>query len=95
MAVKWTRVKNNSDGNARYVCHFLNLLTETERSLEYSQKLGINSVSILYNIALHRAHKINGRKFHNKQYGGGIVFNCISTEDKEEQIKRIIEKESK
>ena len=34
-------------------------------------------VSAKYNLALHRARKIGGRKFHNKQYGGGIVFGCV------------------
>ena len=31
-----------------------------------------------YNEALKIAKKIGGRKFHNKQYGGGIVVQCYN-----------------
>lgn len=30
-----------------------------------------------YNIALSLAKTLGGRKFHNKQYGGGIVFRSV------------------
>ena len=68
----FTRVKNDSNGNPRYVCHFLSLNTPDELNavpwIDVSQK---------YNLALARARKLGGRKFHNKQYGGGIVFRCV------------------
>jgi hypothetical protein len=38
-------------------------------------------VDAKYALALHRASKIGGRKFHNKQYGGGIVFQCYGPAD--------------
>jgi hypothetical protein len=32
------------------------------------------------NHALSKARKIGGKKFHNKQFGGGVVFQCYNTE---------------
>lgn len=68
----FTRVKNDVNGNPRYVCHFLNLNCPEELNanpwIDVSQK---------YNLALARAKTLGGRKFHNKQYGGGIVFRCV------------------
>ena len=57
--IDFTRVNNDSNGNPRYVCSWLNFNTET------------------YEEALTVAKQIGGRKFHNKQYGGGILFSCI------------------
>ena len=51
----FTRIKNDINGNPRFVCHFLHF-------------------SRNYNDALYLAKKLGGKKFHNKQYGGGIVF---------------------
>ena len=51
----FTRIKNDVNGNPRFVCHFLHF------SRNYAH-------------ALHLAKSLGGRKFHNKQYGGGIVF---------------------
>lgn len=88
----FTQVKPNQYGHGRVVCHFLNLLTDEEKTPEFSQKYGMESVSVLYKIALNRAKKINGRKFHNKQYGGGIVFSISARtiEDLESQIKTLV-----
>lgn len=87
MSIQFTQVKPNQWGHARVVCHFLNLLTDQEKGIK-----GIDSVSVMYKIALKRAKKINGRKFHNKQYGGGIVFtiSARTIEDLENQIKSLL-----
>lgn len=66
--IEWKNVKRDTCGNSRYVCHYSNLLTTAEKAKNY---LTFNG---LYDIAVKRAKKIGGRKFHNKQYGGGIVF---------------------
>ena len=71
-----TRVKNDVNGNSRYVVHFLALNTQAE--LDADPWI---SVSEKYAIALKRARKIGGRKFHNRQYGGGIVFQCYSVQE--------------
>ena len=65
------RINNDANGNPRYVCHFLALLTETEKN----RRLGVNA---LYELALKKAKKLGGRKFHNKQFGGGIAFQSYN-----------------
>ena len=62
----FTRVNNDVNGNPRYVCHFFKLNTKSE-----------TDISQRYNLALIRSRKLGGKKFHNKQYGGGIVFGCV------------------
>lgn len=79
-SISFTRVANDSNGNPRYVCHFLNLLTEKEKY----------STAQNYGLALARAKKIGGRKFHNKQYGGGIVFQSYNIRDTEKSIKNML-----
>ena len=64
-----TRINNNTYGNPRHVCHFLRLLTESEKD-RYRGELGDRD----YNLALRKAKAHGGRKFHNKQYGGGVRF---------------------
>lgn len=78
--VNFTRVNNDQNGNPRYVCHYLNLLVESD----YAK--GIHT----YETALHRAHKLGGRKFHNKQYGGGIVFQSYNIRETETAIQNLI-----
>jgi hypothetical protein len=69
-----TRIKNDTNGNPRRVIHFLAFTTDEDR------KRGI-SIHQLYDLALSRAKRYGGRKFHNKQYGGGIVFQSYSDDD--------------
>ena len=74
----FTRVNNDVNGNPRYVCHFLNLLTDKEQNDIRENSNPFESVNDMYNFALQRAKAIGGRKFHNKQYGGGIVFQSYN-----------------
>lgn len=83
--INWTRINNDVNGNPRYVCHFFELLTEEEKDQE------INTSS-KYEKALKRAKGIGGKKFHNKQYGGGIVFQSYNTKETEAQIKELLNK---
>ena len=57
------QVKNDMYGNERYVVHWHSVLTEKE----YDDKR-------TYEYAVRKANKVGGRKFQNRQYGGGIVF---------------------
>lgn len=75
--IEFTRVKNDINGNPRFVCHFLHFLTDKD---EYC-----------YTLALKRANKLGGRKFHNKQYGGGIVFQSYNIKDTEKRILEFME----
>jgi len=46
-----------------------------------------------YERALFLGRKIGGRKFHNKQYGGGIAFQCYNIERLETLIIEIRKRE--
>tara|TARA_R110000803_G_scaffold93991_1_gene161436 strand:- start:2539 stop:2934 length:396 start_codon:yes stop_codon:yes gene_type:complete len=70
--IDFKSVKNDGNGNPRYVCHFLNFADNYPR-------------------ALFLANQIGGRKFHNKQYGGGIVFQSYNIKNLESQILKIKE----
>jgi hypothetical protein len=80
----FTRVDNDTNGNPRYVLHFLMLLTVAESN--------DTALSLKYGLALARANGIGGRKFHNKQYGGGIVFQSYSLRDTCESINQALER---
>ena len=69
--INFKKINNDVNGNPRYVCSFYHLLSETE-SNNYDM-----SVSDQYNLALQKAKSLGGRKYHNKQFGGGIVFGSI------------------
>ena len=71
-----TRITNDTNGNPRYVAHFLNLNTRAE--LDAVPWVG---ASEKYAIACKRANSIGGRKYHNRQYGGGIVFQSYSIDE--------------
>ena len=70
--IEFTRVNADINGNSRHVCHFLNFVTNADNPG--------NTVDLptRYALAVQRAHKLGGRKYHNKQYGGGIVFQVQS-----------------
>ena len=78
--IEWTRVNNDVNGNPRYVCHYLNLITDADRV----------SCDTSYITALHNAKKLGGKKFHNKQYGGGIVFQSYNIQDTERSIMEMV-----
>jgi hypothetical protein len=81
--IRLTRINNDVNGNPRYVVHFYELLNDEENNfLPFSKK---------YEYALKKAKKIGGRKFHNKQYGGGIVFQSYNTDNLKEQIIDVME----
>jgi len=67
----FTRVNSDSNGNPRYVLHFLKLADK-------------------YNDALILAKNQGGRKFHNKQYGGGIVFMSYNLNSLTKDLNNLI-----
>ena len=72
-----TRINNDVNGNPRYVIHFFALLTDKEKEFDYHAGLSDNR----YNLAITKARSLfGGKKFHNKQYGGGIVFQSYNTQ---------------
>lgn len=84
--IYFTRINNDLNGNPRVVCHFFNLLTEDE--------IQNNDLSTSYNIAVKRANKIGGRKYHTKRYGGGIVFQCFNKKELNQSINELINEET-
>ena len=69
-----TRVKNDVNGKPRYVIHYLALLTAEEKADN-----SLDAILSRYNVVIAKARKLfGGRKFHNKQYGGGIVFQSYN-----------------
>jgi len=85
-SIDFTRVNNDTNGNPRYVCHFLSLIGSNECE-------GF-SITEKYNFALNRAKQIGGRKFHNKQFGGGIVFQSYNITDTDREINELLPKEN-
>ncbi len=94
--IEFTRVNNDTNGNPRYVCHFLNFISEADEAQikeDYAASLQRNPFKLLdfkYEAAIEKSKKIGGRKFHNKQYGGGIVFQSYNIKDTERQILELI-----
>jgi hypothetical protein len=86
MNIEWTRIKSDINGNPRYVCHFLNLLTDEELGRTGD---GWIPISQKYAIATKRANQIGGRKYHCKAYGGGIVFQSYSLDELEAAIAKL------
>lgn len=78
----FTRINNDVNGNPRYVIHFLQC--EPEKWKE-------NELSVRYKMVCKLMNKIGGRKFHNKRYGGGIVFQSYSLPELIESIERLKE----
>ena len=80
-AIEFTRIKNDVNGNPRYVCHFLNLDVHGWQS-----NIGLSD---RYAIACKLANAIGGRKYHAKSYGGGIVFQSYSLDATVNDINRV------
>ena len=85
----WTRISSDVNGNPRYVVHFLALVPDLDTP-EIWDEHGIGTSSWKYQQAVKRANKIGGRKFHNKSYGGGIVFQSYELRATEEAIERVV-----
>ena len=79
----FTRINNDTNGNPRYVIHFLNCMPDIE---------GWNNdtLSNKYGMTCRLMNKIGGRKYHNKSYGGGIVFQSYNLERTMRAIKEQI-----
>ena len=82
--IEFTRVKNDVNGNPRYVCHYLHFITPKDLK-NPSYVMGND-----YELALKKAKSIGGKKYHNKQYGGGIVFQSYNIRDTEKDILNLL-----
>jgi hypothetical protein len=68
------RLNNDVNGNPRYVIHFTSCKPFDGASYEETVRA---------------MNKIGGRKYHNKSYGGGIVFQSYSLESTENAINDV------
>mgnify|MGYP003677561135 CR=1 FL=1 len=80
--VSFYRMNNDTNGNPRYACHFLELVRDMSPRNDLS-------TTELYNLAIVRAKQVGGKKFHNKQFGGGIVFQSYNLNDEVESILKL------
>jgi len=83
----FTRVNNDTNGNPRFVCHFLSFTTPDD----LKDYMGLDKISQKYDLALSRAKDLGGKKFHNKQFGGGIVFTSYNLRELCEKINSLLE----
>lgn len=81
--IDFTRINNDTSGNPRYVVHFLTFITDKDRIK--------TDISYMYELALSRSRKLGGRKYDNKQYGGGIVFQSYNTDKLQKDIFELME----
>lgn len=63
------RIDNDTNGNPRYVIHWL-------------------AVADTYDKALKIAKRIGGKKYHNKKYGGGIVFQSYNISETAKRLSQ-------
>lgn len=85
-SIKFTRIDNDTNGNPRYVCHFLNLLSTKEQNEISNKAKAFQSIGDMYREALNKARGIGGKKYHTKKYGGGIVFQSYNINQTEKDI---------
>lgn len=74
------RINNDINGNPRYVTHYLNCEPES-----------LKSAGIVggYARTCKLMNTIGGRKYHNKSYGGGIVFQSYNLDRLCERIEQV------
>lgn len=90
--IDFTRINNDTNGNPRYVCHFLEFINDKiESDIKERFKLTLEQnqfkrTELLYSEAVQIAKTLGGKKYNNKSYGGGIVFQSYNIQDLEKSI---------
>ena len=89
------KVEYDTNGNPRYVIHFLDLLTEKEQKeisdetrklrIKYPRQF-ISSIDPMIEKAIEKSRKIGGKKYRAKWFGGGVVFQSYSIKDDLEAV---------
>lgn len=91
-SIELTRISNDTNGNPRYVVHFFALLNENDRKKadEMCKTNGdIFGVTTAYNVAIAKSRAIGGKKYHNKSFGGGIVFQSYNVDSLKKSILEV------
>jgi len=81
--IEFTPVKNDINGNPRYVVHFLKFVNDEDRE---QHKWDLED---LYERGIEKAREIGGQKYRGKDYGGGIVLQSYNIQDTAERIKKV------
>ena len=79
------KVNHDSNGNPRWVVHFLDLLTSEEqvaarKEAEEDPSFTL-STQVMFRDALNKARKSGGAKYRAKWFGGGIVFQSYNIQE--------------
>jgi hypothetical protein len=68
--MEFKRITNDTNGNPRFVFHFLAFLgSET------------GSILDMYQIALKKSRKLGGKAYKGKDFGGGIVLQSYNIQE--------------
>lgn len=78
-----TRINNDSNGNPRYVAHFLSCIPDAPRDAP------AEDIGTRYARACKAMNAIGGRKYHCRAYGGGIVFQSYSVDELAADVSRL------
>lgn len=81
MQLCFYKTAHDVNGNPRYVVHFL--------SMDICPKESGLSLSERYALTCKLANTIGGRKYHNKRFGGGIVFQSYNLTELMGAINRV------
>ena len=76
--IDWTRANNDINGNPRYICHYLAFKPYSDPIKPFEP--------FSYEEAIKLANKLGGKKYHNKQYGGGLVFSTYNLQNLSDSI---------
>lgn len=87
--MEFTRIKNDVNGNPRYVVHFLALLTDAEQDEIRGKAKPLKAISDMYAYAVTKANEIGGKKYQGKDFGGGIVFQSYNIDELEKSINEL------
>lgn len=67
----FTRINNDSNGNPRYVVHFLQCLPLGWHGYPWD-------ISGKCSAAIDAMRPLGGKRYRGRDYGGGIVFQCYN-----------------
>ncbi len=76
MNERFTRIKNDINGNPRHIIHFLDV-EPPEMADQYREQYTILQ---RYQMAVHSAKPWGGKAYRGRSYGGGIVFSAYEFE---------------
>lgn len=79
---EYKRVKNDVNGNPRYVFHFGDFIGPADDHVN-------NWSEDAFKLALSRARRWGGKAYRGKDFGGGIVFQSYNIQELQREIKEL------